>query len=112
MRGSIGAFGVALAVVCFAGGLAPASAQSPPQESWHYTWTEPSGGAAVAYYVAEILVDGKETLRIDRIGETEISIPVEYGHDYEIRVAAVDESGRQGAFSAWSHRETCELPME
>lgn len=92
-----------------AGGFDSALAQDKATINWRYSWTAPEVGRAPSYYVAEIRRDGTEIQTIDRIGSTTLNVAVEFGHDYEIRVAAVDDLDRQGPFSGWSERTTCEL---
>jgi len=104
----------ALALICVlllvpAAGFVPAWAQEKATANWRYSWEAPTAGSPPAYYVAEIRRDGTEIMPIDRIGLPTLNIPVDYGHDYEIRVRAVDAFGRKGPFSGWSERTTCEL---
>ena len=104
----------ALALVCVtllvpAAGFVPAWAQEKVTTTWRYSWEPPTSGSPPAYYVAEVRRDGTEILIFNRIGLPTLNISAEYGHDYEIRVAAVDAFGRQGGFSGWSERTTCEL---
>jgi hypothetical protein len=93
-----------------AGGFHSAGAQEEKATTnWRYTWTAPTTGSPPSYYVAEIRRDGDEVQVISHIGSPTLNIAAEYGHDYEIRVAAVDAFGRQGQFSGWSARTTAEL---
>ena len=92
-----------------AAGFDSASGQEKATITWRYSWTAPTYGSSPAYYVAEIRRDGTEIQTISHIGSATLNIAAEYGHDYEIRTAAVDAFDRQGPFSGWSDRTTCEL---
>ena len=92
------------------GGLQPVRSQSPESEAWRYTWTEPTYGAQPVHYAVEIRRDGLAVEQTRTSGPApEYEFEAFYGRDYEVRVAGVDELGRQGPFSDWSIRDTCEL---
>ena len=91
----------------YAGGWNAAWGQSEPVHNWTYTWTAPTTGSPVAYYVVEYSVNGVVT-RVDRVAGTSFTIPVELGNDYDLKVAAVDALGRMGPFSTPAGAETFE----
>jgi len=94
------------------GGLQPVAGQSPESETWHFTWTAPTDGSSPVHYVVEVRVDGGEVVVKPTSGSApEFDIEAFYGRDYEVRVAGVDSYGRQGPFSNWSIRDTCELAI-
>ncbi len=67
-----------------------------------FVWTAPTTGPSVHHYVAQVLVNERDTLFFDPVMEESIMLPVSYGKKYRIRVAAVDGNNIQGIMSIWS----------
>jgi hypothetical protein len=74
-----------------------------------FNWTAPMTGTPAHHYVAQVLVNERDTLFFDPVTSTSIMLPVVYGNKYRIRVAAVDASDIQGPMSIWSVPYTPEL---
>jgi len=75
----------------------------------HFTWQAPSTGSPAVHYVAQVLVNERDTLELGPLTATEVTIAAEYGNKYRIRVAAVDADGIQGPMSLWSDPHSPEL---
>ena len=75
----------------------------------HFTWQGPSTGTPAVHYVAQVLVNERDTLILGPLTATEVTIDAEYGNKYRIRVAAVDADGIQGPMSLWSDPHSPEL---
>ncbi len=67
-----------------------------------FSWTAPSTGTAVHHYVAQVLVNERDTLFFNPVTTESIMLPVVYGNKYRIRVAGVDAADTQGPLSNWS----------
>lgn len=67
-----------------------------------FAWTAPTTGSSVHHYVAQVLVNERDTLFFDPVMGESIMLPVSYGNKYRIRVAAVDANNIQGIMSIWS----------
>ena len=74
-----------------------------------FVWTAPVTGTSVHHYVAQVLVNERDTLYFGPVTAESISLPVIYGNKYRIRVAAVDADDIQGSMSMWSLPYTPEL---
>jgi len=74
-----------------------------------FVWAAPSTGTSVHHYVAQVVVNERDTLYFDPLETEAIKFPVVYGNKYKIRVAAVDAAGIQGPMSLWSYPDTPEL---
>jgi hypothetical protein len=74
-----------------------------------FVWARPTTGTPVHHYVAQVLVNERDTLFFDPVPAEEIMLPVVYGNKYRIRVAGVDAEGVQGPMSIWSLPYTPEL---
>ena len=96
----------ALGVVC--GGRNVALGQADAGTTWDYEWYAPTTGSPVAYYRVQYVVNLTDTLHIERVAATRVSIPVVLGNDYKVRVMAFDASNRPGPWSDWSVMETFE----
>ncbi|MCP4571578.1 MAG: hypothetical protein GY838_04440 [bacterium] len=105
----IGLIALVAVLLVAAAGLNSVQAQEKVTSNWRFSWTAPTYGTPPSYYVAQIRRDGTEVQTLTHIGSTTLNIAAEFGHDYEIRVAAVDALERQGPFSGWSERTTNEL---
>jgi hypothetical protein len=67
-----------------------------------YTWTAPSVGTAVEFYVVQHSVDGGQWTQIATSTENSFTLNAAVGQSHQIRVAGVDASDRQGIFSVAS----------
>ena len=74
-----------------------------------FTWTAPTTGTPVHHYVAQVLVNERDTLFFDPVPSESIMLPVVFGNKYRVRVAAVDAADIQGPMSIWSSPYTPEL---
>jgi len=74
-----------------------------------YVWTAPVYGSTVSYYVVQVLVNEVDTLDLDPVVARRVSVPMQYGNKYQVRVAGVDADGNQGPYSSWSFAYTPEL---
>jgi len=74
-----------------------------------FTWSAPTTGTPADHYVAQVLVNERDTMELGPLPLTEVSIFAEYGNKYRIRVAAVDADGHQGPMSLWSEPHSPEL---
>lgn len=106
-----GAVALSGALGMLAAGTNPAMGQDEDATVWTYEWTAPTTGAPVAWYLVEVVANQRDTLRIDRVADTQVAIPVTMGQDYAVRVAAFDALGRRGPWSPWSMLESCEQPF-
>lgn len=109
-----------VAIFLLVGLVCPATAQPPEGEveapdklrapsSLVYSWTAPTTGTQVVYYVVEVKVNEEITLQPDLLTGTTFTISdVKYLQKYQIRVAGVDSDGHMGPFSLWS--ELYEVP--
>lgn len=68
-----------------------------------YTWTPPTEGSAVVYYIVEVVLDG-QTITAQTVDSNHIFTYEGYtpGESIKVRVAGVDAMGRQGPFSLYS----------
>ena len=76
----------------------PAAAQTTTVNV-SYTWTAPATGSAVVSYVVEQSIDGGTWTQIATSSTNSYSLAATTGHSHRIRVAGVDASSRQGAYS-------------
>ena len=67
-----------------------------------FVWTAPTSGTSVHHYLAQVLVNERDTLFFGPVETESIMLPVVYGNKYRIRVAAVDADDIQGPLSTWS----------
>ncbi|PID81940.1 hypothetical protein CSB20_00470 [bacterium DOLZORAL124_64_63] len=74
-----------------------------------YTWTAPTEGTAVAYYMVQIMVNDVDIVTLDPVFSEEVSVVMQYGNKYRVRVAGVDAAGHRGPYSPWSIPYTPEL---
>ncbi len=74
-----------------------------------YTWTAPTEGTAVAYYMVQVMVNDVDTMTLDPVFSEEVSVGMQYGNKYRVRVAGVDAAGHRGPYSSWSIPYTPEL---
>jgi hypothetical protein len=70
--------------------------------SVRYTWSAPSNGTPVVSYKAEVLVNDRDLLIFEGLQEEAVTIQVDFGNKYLVRVAAVDAADMQGPWSSWS----------
>ena len=87
-------FAVLLAAV-----LPATSAMAQTEMPVSYTWTAPTTGTAVEYYVVEHSVNGGNWTQIGTTTENSYTLDATVGQSHQIRVAGVDASDRQGPFS-------------
>ena len=75
-------------------------------ETVPYSWDKPTYGTPVIYYILErekTLGDKVVEVKEFRdIPEESFPVEMEFGFTYRVRVAGVDEVGRQGPWSDWS----------
>lgn len=88
-----------VAVLALAGGALA-------QESVQYTWTAPTTGSPVEYYVVEHSVDGGAFVEIAQSPSTNYTLVAEYEKQHMIRVQGVDAYGRKGVYSETSEPYT------
>jgi hypothetical protein len=67
-----------------------------------FTWGAPTTGSPVHHYIAQILVNERDTLFFDPVMTESVMVPVVYGNKYRLRVAAVDADQVRGPMSMWS----------
>lgn len=67
-----------------------------------YEWAAPTTGTLVSHYVAQVMVNERDTLYLDAIPTESLLVPAQAGNLYTIRVAGVDNEGIQGPWSSWS----------
>jgi hypothetical protein len=67
-----------------------------------FTWAAPTSGSPVHHYIAQILVNERDTLFFDPVMTESVMVPVIYGNKYRLRVAAVDGDQVRGPMSMWS----------
>jgi len=99
---------LAAALGALTGGWNAACGQSDTGRTWTYTWSAPTTGAPVAWYQAQCVANSRDTTVIDDLHTTSVTVPVDLGSDYKIRVRAFNAVGEPGPFSAWSIMETAE----
>jgi hypothetical protein len=87
-------FAVLLAAI-----LPAASAMAQTEIAVSYTWTAPTTGTAVEYYVVEHSVNGGQWTQVDTTTENSYTLNATLGQSHQIRVAGVDAENRQGPFS-------------
>ncbi len=80
--------------------LAAGSAQA--QEEIEYTWSAPTTGSPVAYYIVQHSVNGGAYVQVAEVGTPSYTLAADYDQEHRIRVAGVDALGRQGTFSVAS----------
>ncbi len=83
-----------LALIAFA---PPATAQTT--EDVTYTWTAPTEGSPVVYYVVEHSVNGGPFVQIATTPTNTYTLAATIGDTHQIRVAGVDAQDRMGPFS-------------
>jgi hypothetical protein len=64
-----------------------------------YTWTPPTSGAPVDHYVVEHSVDEGPWVQVATVVGNTFTLAATLDGSHQIRVAGVDELGRQGPFS-------------
>ncbi len=64
-----------------------------------YSWSAPTTGSPVDHYVVEHSVDGGTWSQIATTSSNTYSLTASVGNSHRIRVAGVDASDRQGAYS-------------
>ena len=75
-----------------------------------FVWAAPTSGSPVQHYVAEVLVNEKDTVYFESIPDESTLLEVTFGNKYRMRVAGVDAAGVQGPWSEWSDPYAPELP--
>lgn len=70
--------------------------------SVRYTWSAPTTGTPAVSYKAEVKVNDRDLLVFEGLQDESVSIQVDYGNKYLVRVAAIDSQNKQGPWSAWS----------
>ena len=79
--------------------LPAASAMAQTEMPVSYTWTAPTTGTPVEFYVVEHSVNGGQWTQIDTTTENSYTLTATTGESHQIRVAGIDASDRQGPFS-------------
>lgn len=97
----------ALGVLFLLPRVGTADVESPPAAV--YAWTAPTEGTPVAHYTAQVLINDVDILTIEPVFSERVSIEMEYGNKYRVRVAGVDAAGVKGPYSLWSLPYTPEL---
>jgi len=64
-----------------------------------YTWTAPTTGTPVEFYVVQHSVDGGQWTQIGTTDTNSYTLNAAVGQSHQIRVAGVDADDRQGPFS-------------
>ena len=85
---------IALTLLAF---VTPAAAQTT--EDITYTWTAPTEGSPVVYYVVEHSVNGGPFVQIATVTTETYTLTATLGDTHQIRVAGVDAQDRMGPFS-------------
>lgn len=88
---------VMLAVILPAG-----SALAQTEIPVSYTWTAPTTGTPVDFYVIQHSVDGGQWLQVATATENNYTLNATVGQSHQIRVAGVDADTRMGVFSVAS----------
>lgn len=70
--------------------------------SVRYTWSAPATGSPVVSYKAEVMVNDRDLLVFEGLQDESVSIQVDYGNKYLVRVAGLDAQNKQGPWSIWS----------
>ena len=83
-------------------------AQVGEAHTWQYEWTAPTTGSPAVKYAVEVSTNGSVTNTITVMDATRVTIEVQYGNDYSVRVAGIDSAERWGPWSAPSVLETFE----
>lgn len=86
--------------------LASAASAQTTTVNVSYTWTAPTTGTAVAHYVIEQSIDGGTWTQIATSSTNSYTLAATVSHAHRIRVAGVDASNRQGAYSEASDSYT------
>jgi len=73
------------------------------------TWTAPTEGSPVDHYVVQISQDGGPYQNAGSTQTTTITLQLQVGSSYTVRVAGVDAQDRQGPWSLSSDPYTPEL---
>lgn len=74
-----------------------------------YIWSPPETGSPVDHYIVQILINDMDIQVIDPVPLASVTIDMEYGNKYLVRVAAVDATGMVGSYSRWSMPYTPEI---
>lgn len=90
-------FAVMLAVI-----LPAASSLAQTEMPVSYTWTAPTSGTAVEFYVIQHSVDGGQWIQVATSTENSYTLNATVGQSHQIRVAGVDADTRMGVFSVAS----------
>ena len=75
-----------------------------------FEWAAPTTGTSVHHYVAQVMVNARDTLFYDAVPTESLLVAAMYGNRYEVRVAGVDSEGIQGPWSPWSPPHNPEVP--
>jgi hypothetical protein len=95
--------------VLFALLIAAAPAVAQVAEEVTYTWTPPTTGSPVEYYVVQHSVNGGPYAQIATVTTNQYTLMATYGDSHVIRVAGVDAEARQGPYSVPSEAYTPSL---
>jgi hypothetical protein len=90
-------FAVMLAVILPAG-----SSFAQTEMPVTYTWTAPTTGTPVEFYVVQHSVDGGNWTQIDNSTDNTYTLSATVGQSHQIRVAGVDADNRMGPMSVAS----------
>lgn len=90
-------FAVMLAVI-----LPAASSLAQTEMPVTYTWTAPTSGTAVDFYIIQHSVDGGNWTQVATSTENTYTLTATVGQSHQIRVAGVDSGNRQGPYSVAS----------
>ena len=77
--------------------------------SVRYTWSAPTSGTPAVSYKAEVKVNDRDLLVFEGLQDESVTIPVDFGNKYLVRVAALDAQNKQGPWSDWSVAHAPEL---
>ena len=105
--GKLLALAGALGILFLWPGMVGADAYSRVEEV--YTWSAPRDGTPVAHYTVQILINDIDIEVIEPVFSEQVSVEMEYGNKYRVRVAGVDAAGTKGPYSIWSMPFTPEL---
>ena len=98
-----------IALVVLSLSVIAATAGAQTTENVNYTWTAPTSGSAVEYYVVQHSVNGGPFVTVGTATSTGYTLVASVGDSHQIRVAGVDIDDRQGVYSEASDAYTPQL---
>ena len=79
--------------------LIAAAAPAQTTTDVQYQWTAPVTGTPLEHYVVQHSVNGETWMNLGNVSNNQYTLEATFGDEHRLRVAGVDDQGRQGPWS-------------